>query len=284
MKFFNSLEGIPVSKKTSPLTPKKLMVLGAHPDDCELMAGGFAALCAQRGWKVKFVSVTSGNAGHQDMSPRELAKRRLREGHKAAGRIGATFETLGEPDGRLFVTETTTRKVVGVIRRFQPDILVCPRTCDYHRDHRATGQLALDASYLLGVPLAYPGTPVCRVPVILYACDSFTEGPPFTPNLFVDIAPVMPVHLQMLSDHESQVFEWLPWISGDKTVSRKNPVKDRQTAVMNFGGKRAFEVARRYAKELKRKYRRTVKAALAFQVSEYGRPVSAPELNRIFPF
>src|SRR5690242_15593788 len=97
--------------------PKRLMVIGAHPDDCELTAGGFAALCARKEWKIKFVSVTSGNAGHQEMKPQTLAARRFKEAKKAASRIGAEYETLGEPDGRLFVTDATTRKVVDVIRK-----------------------------------------------------------------------------------------------------------------------------------------------------------------------
>jgi len=270
---------------------KKLMVIGAHPDDCELTAGGFAALCAKRDWAVRFVSVTNGDAGHQTMKPKALAKRRLSEARKAAGRIGASYETLGEPDGRLFVTDASTRKVVSAIRRFRPDVLITPRTCDYHRDHRATAQLVLDASFILGVPSIYPETPFAPVPVILYACDVFTEGPPFHPHLLADITKEMPVHLQMLADHESQFFEWLPWVSHPaaegplvRKVSLKKLVKDRQATLLNLGGARPYEAAKRFAKGLKKKYGRTVKAALAFQVSEYGRRASAEELKTLFPF
>jgi hypothetical protein len=151
--------------------------------------------------------------------------------------------------------------------------------------------LVLDASYILGVPLAYPETPFVPVPVILYACDSFTEGPPFHPNLLVDITKEMPTHLQMLADHESQVFEWLPWVSHpasgsslDRKISLKELAKDREATVLSLGGKKPFETAKRFSKELRKKYGRTVKAALAFQVSEYGRRVSAEDLKRLFPF
>jgi hypothetical protein len=94
----------------------------------------------------------------------------------------------------------------------------------------------------------------------------------------------MGVHLQMMADHESQFFEWLPWVTGDQKVSLKNPVKDRKAAVWKLGGERTEKIAKRFARELKRKYGRPVKSALAYQVSEYGRPASAKELQRLFPF
>src|SRR5690242_1759162 len=131
------------------LATRRLMVIGAHPDDCEASAGGLSALAREAGWKVHFSTVTNGNAGHHEMSGPALKKRREKEARRAAARIGASVEHLNEPDGRLFLNERSARKVVGAIRRFNPDVLVCPRNTDYHRDHRYTGQLVLDASFVL---------------------------------------------------------------------------------------------------------------------------------------
>jgi len=260
------------------------MIIGAHPDDCEHSAGGLAALAARRGWQVRFVAVTSGNAGHQNMKPKALAARRLKEAKRAVGRIGASYRNLGEPDGRLFVTDSTTRKVVGTIREFAPDVLVCPRTCDYHRDHRHTAQLVLDASFILKVPLAYPEFQAMHeVPVILYSCDFFTEGPPFHADLPVDIGPVREVYLQMLMDHESQFFEWIPWVDGRHEVTLKNPLTDRK-AVSEFLLRHSRRAAEKYAGALRKKYGRKVLNAEAYQISEYGRRVSPKELAAIFSF
>lgn len=258
-------------------------MVGAHPDDCESSAGGLAALCARRGWRVGFVAVTSGDAGHHEMKPRALAALRRKEAGKAAGRIGASYVNLGEPDGRLFVTDATTRKVVRAIRKFAPDVLVCPRTCDYHRDHRNAGQLVLDASFILQVPLVYRETPaLSRVPVILYACDFFTEGPAFRPDVLVDVTGVEKVRVEMLLDHASQFLEWIPWLGGRRDAARKNPLRDRAAVGEALAG-RPRRIARRFARELKMKYGRKVRAAEAYQVSEYGGRLSRGELRKLLP-
>lgn len=260
------------------------MIVGAHPDDCEHSSGGFAALCAQEGWKVHFCSVTNGDAGHHEMRPKPLAARRLKEARKAAGRIGATYETLGEHDGRLFVNDASTRKVVCAIRRFSPDVLVAPRQFGYHRDHRNTGQLVLDASFVLQVPLVYPEVkPMVRMPIILYACDFFSEVSPFRPDLVFDTTKVEDVRVRMLRDHFSQYSEWIPWVNGRKEFGRKHPLVDpEELTAMLRRHPRGTAVA--FQKELRRKYRRKVVAAEAFQLSEVGARMPLPELARLFPF
>uniref|UniRef100_UPI00262067A2 PIG-L deacetylase family protein n=1 Tax=uncultured Gimesia sp. TaxID=1678688 RepID=UPI00262067A2 len=51
----------------------RILIIGAHPDDCDIKAGGTAALYQQAGHTVKFVSVTNGESGHQSISGPELA-------------------------------------------------------------------------------------------------------------------------------------------------------------------------------------------------------------------
>ena len=265
---------------------RKLMIIGAHPDDCEHSSGGFAALCAQEGWQVHFCAVTNGDAGHHEMRPKPLAARRLKEARKAAGRIGATYETLGEHDGRLFVNDTSTRKVVCAIRRFSPDVLVAPRQFGYHRDHRNAGQLVLDASFVLQVPLVYPKVkPMVRMPIILYACDFFSEVSPFRPHLVIDTTKVEDVRIRMLRDHFCQYSEWIPWLNGRKECGQKHPLTNPEelTAMLR---RHPRGTAKAFAKELGLKYRhrRKIVAAEAFQLSEVGTRVSTLELARLFPF
>ena len=62
----------------------RLLVFGAHPDDCDIKAGGLAALYAQKGHRVKFVSVTNGDAGHHQMGGEPLATRRNAAAQAAA--------------------------------------------------------------------------------------------------------------------------------------------------------------------------------------------------------
>src|ERR1051325_4056315 len=81
--------------------PLRIICFGAHPDDCELQAGGVAALWAAKGHKVKFVSVTNGDIGHWKMGKEELAKRRKAEVEACAKELGIETEVLDIHDGDL---------------------------------------------------------------------------------------------------------------------------------------------------------------------------------------
>src|ERR1700745_1475989 len=74
--------------------PIRVIVFGAHPDDCELEAGGTAARWAKLGHKVKFVSVTNGDIGHHEMAGATLAKRRTAEVKRCAEILGIETEVL----------------------------------------------------------------------------------------------------------------------------------------------------------------------------------------------
>src|ERR1700755_3672590 len=81
-----------------------IIMIGAHPDDCDEDGGGTAALFAQMGYAVKFVSVTNGDAGHQTLKGKELAKRRYAETQEVAKRLGITYDVLDNHDGLLMPT------------------------------------------------------------------------------------------------------------------------------------------------------------------------------------
>src|SRR5213596_1654190 len=82
----------------------RIICFGAHPDDCELEAGGTAAMWAARGHKVKFVSVTNGDVGHWRDAGGPLARRRKAEVEEAAKILGITAEVLDINDGELLPT------------------------------------------------------------------------------------------------------------------------------------------------------------------------------------
>src|SRR5207253_761540 len=93
----------------------RVIAFAAHPDVCDLGAGGIAAKYAARGEKVEFVSLTNGYAGHQSLRGEELAKyaghqslrgeelakRRRAEALEAGRRIGIAYEVLANHDGKL---------------------------------------------------------------------------------------------------------------------------------------------------------------------------------------
>ena len=152
-------------------TPLRIIVFGAHPDDCDLDAGGTAALWAAKGHAVKFVALTNGDAGHQSEGGGALAKRRR------AGSAGGADAASASPSTRCSTTTTASssrrsrvrQQVIRRIRQWQADVVIAPRPNDYHPDHRYTGVVVQDAAYMVVVPNVTPDTPPLRKnPVFLY--------------------------------------------------------------------------------------------------------------------
>ena len=138
-------------------TSPRLLVLGAHPDDADVHAGGLIARHRKLGHEVKMVSVTDGAAGHHTIGAEELSALR-REEAAAAGRVvGAAYEVWDFPDGHLVNTLDLRYRIIAEIRRFAPDLVLTHRTCDYHPDHRAVGEAVQDATFLVRVPKVVGG-------------------------------------------------------------------------------------------------------------------------------
>jgi len=118
-----------------------ILVIGAHPDDCELKAGGTAIKYVERNHKVKFISVTNGDAGHHEIGGGMLAKKRRKESEKAAKILGIETEVLDYHDAVLMPTVEVRLQLIRKIREWNADIVITHRPNDYHPDHRYTGVL-----------------------------------------------------------------------------------------------------------------------------------------------
>ena len=132
--------------------PKRVMAVGAHPDDIEFGAGGTIAKWAQQGCEAIFVIMTDGSKGtwNPEADPLELAVRRQGEARRAAGTLapGATVEFLGWTDGELHHGERAVAQLCHLIRRHKPDVLIAHdpwKRYRLHPDHRAAGFIATDA-------------------------------------------------------------------------------------------------------------------------------------------
>ena len=272
---------------TSKTEPQRLLVIGAHPDDCEFKAGGLAAKCRARGDVVKFVSATNGEAGHHKLGGGPLARRRYRETRQVAAVADIEYDVLDIPDGRLEADLATRDRFIRLIREFQPDLLFTHRPNDYHPDHRRTGILVQDASYLIRVPNICPLTPhLTQTPVILYLQDSFRKPVPCQADMVVAIDDVISVKTQMLHCHESQMYEWLPYDGGYEDEIPEGDA-ERLSWLQARTERRDGAVADRFRDLLIERYGetegQTVRCAEAFEVSEYGRGLAAEEVDRCFP-
>ena len=165
-----------------------VLIIGAHPDDADIKAGGTAARWCAGGHVVRMVSLTDGRAGHHAMPGAELSRRRRAEAQAAAAVIGASYDILDHPDGELDDRLEYRQEVIRLIRSFRPDLIITHRSTDYHPDHRFAGLLVQDASYLLTVPAICPEVPhLAACPVILHFSDTFTRPCRFEPHVVVEI-------------------------------------------------------------------------------------------------
>src|SRR5215212_2112252 len=108
----------------------RIICFGAHPDDCELQAGGVGALWAAQGHHVKYVSVTNGDIGHWREAGAPLALRRVKEVREASKILGTSVEVLDNHDGELMPTLEIRRDLIRLIRRWKADRALGPRTYD----------------------------------------------------------------------------------------------------------------------------------------------------------
>ena len=270
----------------------RIIVFGAHPDDCEIKAGGVAAMWAAQGHHVKFVSATNGDIGHAEMAGGELAKRRTAEVKAAAKVLGIETEVLDIHDGELMPTLENRKIFVRLIRQWKADIVMAHRPNDYHPDHRYTGILMQDAAYMVTVRFFCPDVPqLPRNPVFLYLSDGFQKPNPFNPDVVVGIEDVLQQKADALWNLESQI-ESL-WATGDfekvVPVPKEGAAREaRRKASADRFAQRAESVANQYRSKLIELYGeekgKKIRYAEAFELCEYGSRASADRLKELFPF
>ena len=281
----------PSARRAVPPEDGKLRIIcfGAHPDDCELQAGGVAALWAAHGHHVKFVSVTNGDIGHWREAGGPLARRRTAEVERAARILGITTEVLDIHDGELLPTLENRRTLTRLIREWKADLVMSHRPNDYHPDHRYTGILVQDSAYMVTVPFFCPDTPILKTnPVFLFYPDRFQKPNPFQPDIAVSIDSVIDRKLDALDTLVSQFYEG--GANGSADLLPRDPDKqaERRRKVREGFAARCRNVAQRYRGKLIDWYGKekggNARHAEAFEICEYGRQPKKEELARLFPF
>lgn len=187
-----------------------VLVVTPHPDDAEYGVAGTVARWTNEGRTVVYVVCTNGDKGTSDreMKPESLIKIREKEQIAAANLLGVKEVIfLGYPDQGLEETPQFRKDIVKQIRRFRPETVVTVdpyRRYIWHRDHRITGRVTLDAVFPYARDhLSYPdlleeGLEPHKVKeVLLWASENI--------NHRLDITDTFPLKLNALREHKSQV-------------------------------------------------------------------------------
>jgi LmbE family N-acetylglucosaminyl deacetylase len=262
----------------------RIIMIGAHPDDCDQDGGGTAILLAKLGHQVKFVSVTNGDAGHQTTGGGALAKRRMAEAKEAGKRFGVAYDVLDNHDGELLPSLEVRLQIIRKIREWNADVVIAPRPNDYHPDHRYTGVLVQDAAYMVAVPnVAADTPPLKKNPVFLYFQDFFQRPNAFRPDVAIDISAVFDQKVHALDAHESQFYEWLPWIGGYSAQVPTDVSQRKKWLATNRTVRITPEVRTSLEKWYGKDKATQIVHAEAFEICEYGSQPSEETLRKIFP-
>ena len=267
----------------------RIIAFGAHPDDCEIQVGGTAARWAKAGHHVLLVSVTNGDIGHWREAGGPLAQRRKAEVDRAHEILGIQGVVLDNHDGELEPTLENRRTLTRLIRAWNADLVLGPRTNDYHPDHRYTGVLMQDAAYMVTVPFFCPDVPAMKKnPVFMHYTDRFMKPAPSKPDIVISIDSVIEAKLDALGVMISQFAEG--GANGNASLYPSDPAgqQRRQRQVRENFSRRFQATAARFNKELAGWYpgekASTVKHAEAFEICEYGDQPDRIRLRKLFPF
>ena len=195
----------------------KVLAIGAHPDDLEILCGGTLARYAREGAEVTMCSVANGNRGSFVHSREEIAAIRAREAAASAELLGSRYVTLGVGDTELNAADETQRlAVTELIRSVDPDVVITHYNQDYMPDHNEVSNLVEAAIFFATVPLYETDSAPTVAVAPLYFMDTL-GGVGFVPTEYVDISDVHQTKLDALGCHESQV-GWLLEHDGTDTL------------------------------------------------------------------
>jgi LmbE family N-acetylglucosaminyl deacetylase len=186
----------------------RVLAVGAHPDDLEILCGGTLARFVKEGHEVVMCHATLGDRGSFVHTSEEIAAIRSRESKRAAEICGAKEATLGLHDGEVNAADPEQRRlVVDLVRDARPDLIITHFPHDYMSDHNEVSKLVFDCSFHATLPLFDTGKPHHDKVTPIYYMDTIM-GVAFQPAEYVDVTDVIDVKRAMLEAHETQL-TWL---------------------------------------------------------------------------
>jgi LmbE family N-acetylglucosaminyl deacetylase len=211
--------------------PQQILVILAHPDDPDFFCGGSIARWIKQGHVVKYYLLTRGDKGFNDRksSPETISLARQLEQKAAAAVLGVQSVTfLNYQDGYLVPSLEIRKEVVRIIRKERPDILV---TCDpmnlfprpgaiNHPDHRAAGQIVVDAIFpASGNSFYFPD--LLETGLEPHSVKEVWLSVAAQPNVTIDVTEFWELKIQALHEHKSQIGN--PQEFDKRMQSRKTP-------------------------------------------------------------
>lgn len=178
-----------------------ILAFGAHPDDVEISAGGMLIAEARKGRKVGLVDLSLG-----EMGTRGTVEKRLQEAADAAAIMGLSVrENLEIPDGHMETNALNLEKVIRVIRKYRPEVVLTNAPFDRHPDHGHAASLVVDACFKSGLRkylVDGTGENAWRPKVVYQYMQFWVHKADFV----YDISAVMDAKMDCILAHASQFY------------------------------------------------------------------------------
>lgn len=179
---------------------EKIMVIGAHAGDAEVMAGATVLKHTRAGHQAVIVHMTLGEAGHPTLSPAVYAEQRRQEVQASGALMGASVITLPYPDGGLPCDETVKFQVCDLIRQEKPTVILTHWKGSMHKDHIATYNIVQDAIFYAALPAIERELPAHWIRG-LYFPENWEDMDGWRADIYLDATDIWDDYLAMLRSH-----------------------------------------------------------------------------------
>lgn len=178
-----------------------ILAVFAHPDDVELTVGGTLLKMKHLGYKTGALDVTRG-----EMGTRGTVESRALEAEEAAKILKLDMrENLGLPDGHVFVNDESRTKLVRVLRRLKPRVILTHQDGDPHPDHNHIAQLVRESARLASMRKYDETSGSEKIPVPNVAHNVFSRL--VRPSFIVDISEFIEAKMDAIRAHKSQFYD-----------------------------------------------------------------------------
>jgi LmbE family N-acetylglucosaminyl deacetylase len=195
---------------------RKVLAVGAHPDDIESFCAGTLFLLRDLGYRIHIATMTLGDCGSKQHPAQEIRRIRRKETEAGCELLGASYHYVGFNDLAIFNDDLSNRRTAALLREVDPLLVMTHLASDYMSDHETTSVLIRNACFSAPAPnydtISYTAAgPLPEIPFLYYfepmdGVNIFGER--IAPHFYVDISLTLEARLEMLGRHESQR-QWL---------------------------------------------------------------------------
>ncbi len=208
------------------IRPIEILAFGSHPDDVELGCGGTLLKLKKMGYRTGIVDLTEGELGS-----RGTVKQRYEESALSAKILKIDFRTnLKIPDGDIKINLDNRDKIIRIIRKLRPSLILAPYQDDRHPDHIHTSELVTEGWFYSGVKKILPKIPAHRSFRILYYISKYE----FEPSFVIDITEEYQQKYEALQAYQSQFYN-PKWPEEQTFISSKWFMESVQFRARHFG-------------------------------------------------